>query len=70
LTNRFLDWLPKQESGWFAHLSFLRPHPPYAAAGEFSKRFHPDDVDLPISAVEESMRHPLQKQYQALPPIL
>jgi len=59
LTNRFLDWLPKQESGWFAHLSYLRPHPPYAAAGEFSKRFHPDDVDLPISAVEESMRHPL-----------
>lgn len=59
LTNRFLDWLPHQEAGWFAHLSFLRPHPPYAAAGEFSRRYRPDDVDLPIHPVAASEQHPL-----------
>ena len=59
LANRFLDWLPKQAEGWFAHLSFLRPHPPYAAAGEFSKRFNPDEVTMPIEAVPEAQRHPL-----------
>lgn len=59
LTNRFLEWLPRQESGWFAHLSYLRPHPPYAAAGEFSRRHHPDDVDMPIAAVESELQHPL-----------
>jgi len=36
LTTRYLEWLRDQESGWFAHLSYLRPHPPYAAAGEFA----------------------------------
>ena len=26
---------------WFAHLSYLRPHPPYSAAGEWSDRVRP-----------------------------
>ncbi|MGH9021033.1 MAG: sulfatase-like hydrolase/transferase, partial [Acidimicrobiales bacterium] len=49
LTTRFLEWLDRQESGWCAHLSYLRPHPPYAAAGEFSRRYDPADVSLPIA---------------------
>ena len=28
LTTRFVEWLERQDSGWFAHLSYLRPHPP------------------------------------------
>jgi arylsulfatase A-like enzyme len=58
LTNRFVEWLVDQESGWFAHLSYLRPHPPYAAAGEFSSMYDPDDVELPITPVEQGRRHP------------
>lgn len=57
LTTRFLEWLEGQESGWFAHLSYLRPHPPYAAAGEFSRLYDPADVDLPIEAAEREQRH-------------
>ena len=59
LTTRFVDWLVNQESGWFAHLSYLRPHPPYAAAGEFAKMYDPADVELPISPVSEERRHGL-----------
>ena len=59
LTDKFLEWLGVQEEGWFAHVSFLRPHPPYAAAGEYSRRYDPADVDLPIAAVDEGDRHPL-----------
>ena len=33
---------------WFAHLSYLRPHPPYAAAGAWAERYDPADVELPI----------------------
>jgi len=44
LTTRYLEWLRDQESGWFAHLSYLRPHPPYAAAGEFATMYDPADV--------------------------
>jgi arylsulfatase A-like enzyme len=61
LTNRFVDWLGTQESGWFAHLSYLRPHPPYAAAGEYSKMYDPADVELPIAPVGEDLRHPIHE---------
>ncbi|HLN07177.1 MAG TPA: sulfatase-like hydrolase/transferase [Acidimicrobiales bacterium] len=56
MTNRFLDWLERRDGPWFAHLSFLRPHPPYAAAGRWAYAFAPDDVDLPIAPAPH--RHP------------
>lgn len=61
LTGRFLEWLEEQESGWFAHLSYLRPHPPYAAAGEFSRMYDPDDVEEPISPTDKDHRHPVHE---------
>ncbi len=61
LTGKFLEWLEEQESGWFAHVSFLRPHPPYAAAGEYATLYDPADVDLPIAPVEPDERHPLHE---------
>ena len=61
LTTRFIDWLDHQESGWFAHLSYLRPHPPYAAAGAFSKMYDPADMAVPIAPVESGRRHPLHE---------
>jgi arylsulfatase A-like enzyme len=61
LTTRFLEWLGHQESGWFAHLSYLRPHPPYAAAGHFATMYDPADVELPIAPVGASERHPLHE---------
>jgi arylsulfatase A-like enzyme len=59
LTTRFVEWLDHQGSGWFAHLSYLRPHPPYAAAGEFATLYDPADVELPIAPVGAHQRHPL-----------
>ncbi len=61
LTTKFLDWLDVQDSGWFAHVSYLRPHPPYAAAGEYSHLYDPADVALPLAAVEAHERHPLHE---------
>jgi arylsulfatase A-like enzyme len=61
LTTRFTEWLDHQESGWFAHLSYLRPHPPYAAAGHFATMYDPADVELPIAPVGASERHPLHE---------
>jgi arylsulfatase A-like enzyme len=57
LTDRVLQWLADQGSGWFAHVSYLRPHSPYAAAGEYSSLYDPDDVQLPIAP--SASRHPL-----------
>jgi arylsulfatase A-like enzyme len=65
LTGEFLDWVRRQDQPWFAHLSHLRPHPPYAAAGHWSTTYHPDDVDLPIPA--GPTRHPMHDLMLGMP---
>jgi arylsulfatase A-like enzyme len=59
LTDRFAEWLDDQSADrpWFAHLSYLRPHPPYAAAGEYASMYDPADVTMPIEPVADP--HPL-----------
>ena len=56
LTNHLCDWIQNQSDGWFAHASFLRPHPPYAAAGKWSTEYDPKTIELPIEP--SSDRHP------------
>ena len=53
LTNRLIGWIEEQDSSWFAHASFLRPHPPYSAAGEYSTMYAPDSVGRPIQRADE-----------------
>ena len=55
-----LEWLQGQDRPWFAHLSYLRPHPPYAAAGRFAHAVDPDDVELPIQP--SPVRHWLHEE--------
>ena len=59
LTDRFVEWLEVQDAPWFAHLSYWRPHPPYAAAGHWATAYAPDDVDLPIEPAAD--RHPFHE---------
>ena len=53
LATNLIDWINSQESAWFAHASFIRPHPPYSAAGEYSTMYAPDSVGQPIQRVDE-----------------
>lgn len=55
LTDAAIAWLDQQspDRPWFTHLSYLRPHPPYAAAGEFATMYDPADVELPIAPAAE-----------------
>ena len=55
-TDVFLDWLGRQDRPWFAHLSQLRPHPPYAAAGAFASLYDPAEVPPPVPAGETRHR--------------
>jgi len=57
LTDRFLAWLDRQDGPWFAHASYLRPHPPYDAAGHFATRYDPDACGDPIPAAAPDDRH-------------
>ena len=52
LTDHLLGWIDRQDEPWFAHASYLRPHPPYAAAGRWSNEYHPDDMPTPMPVGE------------------
>ena len=68
LTERFLGWLDQRPAGesWFAHLSYLRPHPPYAAAGHFATMYDPADVGVPVAPLDTDWRHPLHDAAMAV----
>ncbi len=52
LADRLIDWLRAQKRPWFAHLSQLRPHEPYAAAGRFASMYDPAAMPLPIAPAD------------------
>lgn len=56
LTGEALRWMAGHTEPWFVHLSYIRPHPPYAAAGRWAERYDPAAVDLPITLGDR--RHP------------
>jgi len=64
LTGEFLRWLSEQaaDTPWFAHLSFLRPHPPFVVPAPFNTLYDPADP-LPFARgrtpAEDAALHPL-----------
>ncbi|MGD9915013.1 MAG: alkaline phosphatase family protein [Rhizobiaceae bacterium] len=45
LTGEFIRWLGEQDAGWFAHISFLSPHPPFVVPEPFNTMYAPEDGD-------------------------
>lgn len=52
LTNELLSWMETQDGPWFAHASYIRPHPPYSAAGQYSTMYQTEVVGQPIQKAE------------------
>jgi arylsulfatase A-like enzyme len=59
LTDRFLGWHEQQTEPWFAHLSYLRPHPPYNAAGHFATMYDPAQCGATLPIPEP--KHPVHE---------
>lgn len=53
MTNQFLNWHEEQKNPWCAHLSFLRPHPPYSAAGKYSEMYSGDELPEAIKVADD-----------------
>lgn len=43
LAERFIDWMGQQDRPWFAHVSFLRPHPPFTVPEPYLSMFDPQE---------------------------
>ena len=43
LVDEFGRWLSEQRGDWFAHLSFLSPHPPFVVPEPWATMYSPDD---------------------------
>jgi arylsulfatase A-like enzyme len=70
LTEAFLNWREEQARPWFAHISFLRPHPPFCVPEPYNRMFEPNSAKLVRHpAVEDEMAvHPLAALFlQQLP---
>ncbi|MCX7560753.1 alkaline phosphatase family protein [Sulfitobacter sp. F26204] len=48
LTDRFLEVMPAyRDANWFAHLTYIRPHPPLVAPAPFNDMYDPASLPLP-----------------------
>ncbi|MFM8847928.1 MAG: sulfatase-like hydrolase/transferase [Actinomycetota bacterium] len=58
MTDRVIDWIERRptDEPWFVHASYLRPHPPYSASGEYATMYDPATVGTPITPAHD--RHP------------
>ena len=70
LVDEFIRYLGEQDKGrpWFAHLSFIRPHPPFIVPAPYNDMYAPDEVDgfrRAATPAEDAAVHPLVAFAQA-----
>lgn len=63
LAGEFIRWLGEQDGGepWFAHVSFLSPHPPFVVPAPYNTMYDPNDVPPSVrqdSLETEAASHP------------
>jgi len=61
LADRVLADLPTRKKGWCAHVTFIRPHPPFVAPAPYNSICHPDDMPAAVqsgSIEDYRMAHP------------
>ncbi|HKY14349.1 MAG TPA: alkaline phosphatase family protein [Microthrixaceae bacterium] len=64
LTESFCDWVDRlpDDRPWFAHVTYIRPHPPYFAPAPWHDLIDPADVPMPVRHVDpetEGAEHPM-----------
>jgi arylsulfatase A-like enzyme len=62
LAGEFIGWLGEQDAPWFAHVSFLRPHPPFSVPAPYNRMVAASDGPAFVraeSAEAEQALHPL-----------
>lgn len=61
LTDCALNHIRVRPEGWFVHLTYIRPHPPFVAPAPYNRMYDPATLPLPVrlpTPAEERARHP------------
>ena len=65
LTDRTIEVLSEQEQGWFALLTYIRPHPPFVAPAPYNAMYAPSGMPKP-KQTEKPDWHPFAATARAL----
>jgi arylsulfatase A-like enzyme len=57
LTDRFLEYMKGEAQGWFAALTYIRPHPPFVAPAPYNRMYEPAAMPAPAEALDNAL-HP------------
>ena len=57
LTDRFLDHMETQSAGWFATLTYVRPHPPFVAPAPYNTMYASQTIRAPYKS-DDNKLHP------------
>ncbi len=66
LTDCLLDDLPKRKHGWCAHVTYVRPHPPFVAPAPYNSLISPNEMPI-AHPLDTSGKHPfddISKQFR------
>ncbi len=72
LTDQFLRGLLGRPAGWFAHVTYIRPHPPLVAPAPYNRMVKAADIPAPVCVGDrgaEQARHPFIPSVHARVPI-
>jgi arylsulfatase A-like enzyme len=61
MVDECMKWISEQNGSWIAHLSLLRPHPPFVAPEPYNSMYNPENLDDCIrqdTVEEEAAQHP------------
>jgi len=61
MVEKCIGWIKRQPGAWIAHLSLLRPHPPFVAPEPYNKLYDPTAMEPPVRCEnpdQEARQHP------------
>lgn len=68
LTGKLIDDLRARPPGWFAHLTYIRPHPPLVAPAPYNRMYDPATLPPPVTPLTRNAAraaHPYNAAAQA-----
>lgn len=68
LTDRLIADLSARPRGWFAHLTYIRPHPPLVAPAPYHRMYDPAHLPPPVPPGPGAV-HPFHRATQAARPL-